>query len=124
MDPVDDEDMGGEQDESEAPTLAERFLRQHRPAVFGSARGDSGGEGVGVDNGTEEPQEADGELDVDTPEISGSHDVQGDGEGTVPAPVVCHQRMYSWLVDPERKGSVIHRYRREHKSTGMHLSNT
>ena len=39
-------------------------------------------------------------------------------------PWFCHQRIYSWLLGPEQKGSVINRYRQEHKSTGMHLSNT
>ena len=47
--------MGGEQDEAEDQTLAQRFLRQHRPAVFRSAMSDSGGndQGIGVDNETE-----------------------------------------------------------------------
>ena len=106
MDPVDDEDMGGEQGESEAPTLAERFLRQHRPAVFGSARGDSGDgdEGVGVDNGTEEAREADGELDVDAPEISGSHNVEGNGEDAAPAPVVLPPKNIFLAPRPRAKG--------------------
>ena len=80
--------MGGEQDEAEDQTLAQRFLRQHRPAVFGSARSDSGDndQGIGVDNETEEPREADGGLDVDAPEISGGQNVDGNGGDGVPAP--------------------------------------
>ena len=74
--------MGGEQDEAEDQTLAQRFLRQHRPAVFGSARSDSDGndQGIGVDNETEEPREADGGLDFNALEISGGQSVEGNGE--------------------------------------------
>ena len=95
--------MDEEQDEVRAP-LAQRFLERHRPAVFGSARGDSGDEGVGVDNGTEEPQEADGELDVDTPEISGSRDVEGNGDEAAPAPVVLPPKNIFLARRPRAKG--------------------
>ena len=62
VNPVDDEEMEGEQDNLEAPTLALRFLQQHRPA--GIARDDTGDndESIGNDDGTEEPREADGDL--------------------------------------------------------------
>ena len=79
--------MEGEQD-TEAPTLAQRFIDQHRPAVFGTARGDNGDndEGNGDDDETEEPREADGGLDIDAPEINGDHTVEGNGDDRVPAP--------------------------------------
>ena len=77
--------MEGEQD-TEAPTLAQRFIDQHRPAVFGTARGDNGDndEGNGDDDETEEPREADGGLDIDAPEISGDLTVEGNGEDRAP----------------------------------------
>ena len=45
--------MEGEQD-TEASTLAQRFLQQHRPAVCGTVSGDDGDkdEGIGDDNET------------------------------------------------------------------------
>ena len=98
--------MGGEQDEAERPTLAQRFLRQHRPAVFGSARSDSGDndQGIGVDNETEEPREADGWLDVNAPEISGGHNVEGNGEDGVPAPEVLPPKHLFLAPRPRAKG--------------------
>ena len=88
VNPVDDEDMDNEQDRVEAPTLAQRFLQRHGPA--GVARDDDGDndEGIGNDDGAEEPREADGELEVDAPEINGGHNVEGDGDDGVPAPVI------------------------------------
>ena len=70
--------MEGEQD-TEAPTLAQRFLNQHRPAVFGTARGDNGDndEGNGDEDEPEEPREADGGVNIDAPEINGGHTVEG-----------------------------------------------
>ena len=84
---MDDEEVEGEQD-TEAPTLAQRFLQQHRPAVFDTARGDNddNDEGIGDDNETEEPREADGELNVDAPEINRGQNVEGNGDDGVPAP--------------------------------------
>ena len=84
----DDEEMEGEQDKLETPTLAQRFLQQHRPV--GIARDDTGDndEGIENDDGVEEPREADGELEVDAPEISGSHNVVCDDESGVPAPPI------------------------------------
>ena len=81
--------MDEEQEEVRAP-FVQRFLEQHRPAAFGSARVDNGDndEGNGDDNETQEPREADGELEVEAPEISGGHNVEGDGEDGVLAPVV------------------------------------
>ena len=78
--------MQSEQDNLEAPTLAQRFLQQHRPV--GIARDDIGDndEGIGNDDGAEEPREADGELEVEAPEINGGHNVEGDHESGVPAP--------------------------------------
>ena len=97
--------MDEEQDEARAP-FVQRFLEQHRPAVFGSARVDSGdnGEGNGDDNETEEPREADGELEVEAPEISGGHNVEGDGEDGVPAPVVLPPKNLFLAPRPRAKG--------------------
>ena len=88
VNPVDHEEMEGEQDNLETPTLAQQFLEQHRPA--GIARGDivDNDEGVGNDDGAEELREADGELEVDAPEINGGHNVVGDDESGVPAPPI------------------------------------
>ena len=74
--------------------------------MFGSVRGDSGDgdEGVGVDNGTEEPREADGELDDNAPEISGSHNVDGNGEDAAPAPVVLPPKNIFLAPRPRAKG--------------------
>ena len=78
--------MDEEQDRTEDPTTAQRFLQQHRrplswPAAIGSAMDATGDndEGIGDDNETEEPREADGELDVEAPEINGGHNVEGNG---------------------------------------------
>ena len=87
--------MKGEQD-TEAPTLAQRFLQQHRPAVFGTARGDNGDndEGIGDNNETEEPREADGALNVDAPEINGGHNVEGNGDDGIPAPPLPPENLF------------------------------
>ena len=71
--------MDDEQDRVEAP-----------PAALGRARRDTGegDEGNGDDDDAEEPREADGELEVDVPEIDGGPNVESDGGDGVPAPIV------------------------------------
>ena len=89
--------MEGEQD-TEAQTLAQRFLQLHRPAVFGTARGDNGDndEGIGDDNETEEPREADGELNVDAQSMEVT---MSRGMATMEfLPRRFHRTTYSWLL--------------------------
>ena len=89
VDPVDDEEMEDEQDKLETPPVARRFLERHRPAgsAPSRARNDTGDndEGIGDNDGAEEPREADGHLEVDAPEINGGPNVVGDDESGVPA---------------------------------------
>ena len=99
--------MEGEQD-TEAPTLAQRFLDQHRPAVFRTARGDNGDndEGNGDEDETEEPREADGGLDIDAPEINGDHTVEGNGDDRAPAPPLPPKNIF--LAPRPRAKGVTH----------------
>ena len=92
--------------ERKTQTLAQRFLRQHRPD--GIARDDTGDNdgGIGSDNGTEEPREADGELDVEAPEINGGHNVDGDGEDGVPASALPPKSLF--LAPRPRAKAVNH----------------
>ena len=101
--------MEGEKD-IEAPDLAQRFLQQLRPA--GIARDDNGDddEGIGNDDATEEPREADGELEVEALEINGGHNVEGTDESGVPATPIS----YLALVQGPR-ASRIHQYRPERR---------
>ena len=72
------------------PPAARRFLERHRPAqdaLGGANRGTDEGndEGDGSDDGAKEPREADGEAEVDEPEISGEPNAD-DGVPAVPVP--------------------------------------
>ena len=97
VDPVDDEDMGDEQEGSgiPIPPAARRFLERHRPVqdALGSAgrNADRGNdEGNGSDGGAEEPREADGRAEVDEPEINGEPNADGSRDGEVPVVPVPH----------------------------------
>ena len=109
--------MEGEQD-IEAPTLAQRFLQQHRPVgIAGDDTGDND-EGIGNDDGAEEPREADGELEVEAPEINGGHNVEGTDESGVPAPPIPYLAPH-----PRAKGVKHPPVRRERRSRSTHWSN-
>ena len=88
VNPVDDQEMGDEQNSGGIPPAARRFLERHRPAGDIPGRADRGIEGDDDhdddNNEARNQHEAEGELEVEGPEVGGGLDVVVDADPGVP----------------------------------------
>lgn len=85
--------MEYEQGEDRIPPAAMTFLERHRPAGSGPARvdrnvgEDRGSDDGGDDNEARDQHDADGDLEVEAPAVTGDHEVAIDANPGLPVPL-------------------------------------